>query len=369
MRRLPLTALLVLLSMTSVAFTGYGINEQAGPGRAGADEASTEGASPGGGHEVEAMVDLGNLTPAPGLRFGIDAASVEAFRSRAGAAPDYATVWVGKWNLDSGWKGTDEVLAAIRQEGVTPAVHFYYWGDDISKDCLSFGCDGKDVQGWQRLAEETVQHLQAQFGGAPVVVILESEFNKHGVHEDEALDQMLAEKAAYLKAWYPQAQIVLGLGNWYPEAWPTWDRAAAACDYVGLQALGGMTQDSEGHVAGLFNSTLEGARRLHGLFGKPVFVQDVAVSSYPEPENLELQQRALASFAEGLPELQAAGVEAVIYRSFLDVPDMALSNHYAEAERHWGLAWADSGQLKPAGEAWLAAIEKAHAVPVDLGSG
>lgn len=371
MRRLPLAPLLALLSATSLAFTGYGLTEEAGPRQAGAQEADgAMGPPPGGGHAAEGMPDLGNLTGAPGLRFGIDAASIGQYHERSGVAPDYATVWVGKWNLDHGWRGTDPVLAAIRQQGVTPAVHFYYWGDAISKDCLSFGCDGKDVQGWQRLAEQLVEHLDAQLGGEPAVIILESEFNKHGVHYEESLDQMLAEKAAYLKQGYPQAQVVLGLGNWYPEAWPTWDRAAAACDYVGLQALGGTTRDAEGHVLGLLNSTLAGAKRLHELFGKPIFVQDVAVSSYPEPENLDLQQKALATFAAGLPDLQAAGVQAVVYRSFLDVPDMALSNHYAEAERHWGLAWADSGQLKPAGEAWLAAIQKAHAAPAaGLGSG
>jgi hypothetical protein len=56
-------------------------------------------------------------------------------------------------------------------------------------------------------------------------------------------------------------------------------------------------------------------------------------------------------------------VVAVIYRSYLDIPDMALDNHYAEAERHWGLAWHDTGQLKPAGEAWMAAVEKARQPP------
>lgn len=371
MRRLPLTALLAFLSLLSLASTGYGIAEQAGPGAAAPapEDASVSVVGPDRGAAADAPADLAALTPAAGLRFGIDAASIEAFRQRTGAAPDYATLWVGKWNLDHGWRGTDRGLEAIRQEGVTPAIQFYYWGDDISKDCLAYGCDGKDVGGWQRLAEELVQHLQSQVQGGPAVVILESEFNKHGVHQDEELDQMLADKATFIRQGYPSAQLVLGLGDWYPEAWTTWDQAAAACDYVGLQALGGTTQDPADRVLDLYNSTLQGARRLQELFGKPVFVQDVAVSSYPEPDNLQLQERALARFAEGLPGLQAAGVVAVVYRSFVDVPDMALGNHYAEAERHWGLAWAGSGQLKPGGEAWVAAVQKAHEAPAALGSG
>jgi hypothetical protein len=359
MRRLPLVALLALLSLLSAAFTGYGITESgprplAAPSESGATPAEWAGEP----------TDLASLTPATGLRFGIDAASIGPFRERTGVAPDYATVWVGKWNLDLGWRGTDEALRSIRSEGVTPAVHFYYWGDDIRPECLDAGCDGKDVWGWQSLADGLVQHLQAGAGGGPVVVILESEFNKNGLHESDALDRMLAEKADYIRQGYPQARIVLGLGNWAPDSWWTWDQAAAACDAVGLQALGGTTQDSQERVLDLFNSTLAGAQRLHDLFGKPVFVQDVAVSSYPEPDNLALQQQALDRFAAGLPDLQAAGVEAVVYRSFIDVPDMALDNHYAEAERHWGLAWAQTGQLKPAGEAWVAAVQKAHGTAI-----
>jgi hypothetical protein len=297
------------------------------------------------------------------MRFGIDASSVQAFSEQAGP-PDYATVWVGKWTLDQGWRDTDRALRALREENVTPAIHFYYWGDDMRPDCLTMGCNGKDTAGWDLLAQQLVQHLSDTLQGDEAIVILESEFNKHGVHASEDLDGMLAEKSSYIRSWYPLARVVLGLGNWFPEAWPTWDRAAAASDYVGLQAMAASTRDDTASQVDLVNHTLAGATRLHELFDKPIFVQDVAVSSYPEPDHLGTQEEVLARFAAGLPALQDAGVEAVIYRSFLDIPDMALANHYAEAERHWGLAWHDSGELKPGGEAWLAAVHKAREPPV-----
>lgn len=302
------------------------------------------------------------------MRFGIDAGSVGRFAQEAGN-PDYATVWVGKWNLDVGWRDTDLALVALREANVTPAIHFYYWGDDMQPACFSMGCNGKDTLGWQRLAEELVQHLQADLQGAEAVVFLESEFNKHGVHDDEMLDGMLAEKADYLHAWYPPAKVVLALGNWFPQAWPTWDRAAAASDFVGIQAMAASTRDDEERTRALVESTLDGVTRLRELFGKPVFLQDVAVSSYPEPDHLDAQEEALRRFAAALPEMQAAGVEAVVYRSFLDIPDMALDNHFAEAERHWGLAWHDSGELKPAGEAWMEAVQKARLPPPPQAAG
>jgi hypothetical protein len=303
------------------------------------------------------------------MRFGIDASAVQRFTDTTGAKPDYGTLWVGRWNLDQGWRGTDDGLVALRSAGVEPAVHFYYWGDDMSAACFTVdGCNGKDTTRWQQLAEELGQHLQSDLQGAPVLIILESEFNKHGVHESEDLDAMLAEKASYLKQAYPAGQVVLGLGNWYPEAWPTWDRAAAASDFVGLQALAASTRGDGESEIDLANQTLAGAQRLQELFGKPIVLQDVAVSSYPEPDHLETQQESLARFAATLPALQQAGVQAVLYRAFLDAPGMALTNHFAEAERHWGLAWADTGQLKPAGQAWVQAITMArNAVPSQPG--
>ena len=356
MRCIPLAALLASLAFCSVALLGAGVRHTLE-----ARDPAVEGWALGDGdpnQESRAFgAGFGDLASASGMRFGIDAASVGRFSEQAGGPPDYGTVWVGRWNLEKGWRNTDAALRALDAANVTPAVHFWYWGDDIQDACFGGGCNGKTVEGWHELTRQLTAHLQADLGGKPVLLILESEFNKHGVHDEEYLDQALALKVGDIKAGYPAAQVVLGFGNWESRAWGTFDRAAAASDYVGLQAMAASTRhDKEFHL-GLADETVEGAERLHVLFDKPVVVQDVAVSSYPEPESLETQEEALLRFAASLPALREAGVEAVIYRSFLDVPDMALGNHFAEAERHWGLAWHDTGELKPAGRAWIQAIQ------------
>ncbi|HUR25528.1 MAG TPA: hypothetical protein VM327_05890 [Candidatus Thermoplasmatota archaeon] len=361
MRRLSLLAFLAALSLTSVALLSFGVVRQGPPAAAFTPPALAP-------DEPPTHFDPAMLSPAPGMRFGIDANSIDRFQQQAGP-PDYATIWVGKWNIDHGWKDTGAALQKIQAQGVTPAIHFYYWGDDMGRACLWNGCNGKDRAGWDFLAQDLVWHLDADLKGGPALVILESEFNKRGVETDEGLDELLSEKASYIRANYPAAKVVLGLGNWYPQGWGTWDRAAASSDYVGLQALAGSTHDSTDEVLALAGKTLEGVQRLRELFGKPVIVQDVAVSSYPEPDNLETQGVAIANLAEQLPRLKEAGVEAVLYRTFLDSPTMALHNHYAEAERHWGLAWHDTGELKPAGQAWMAAVQKARqpeAAPADV---
>lgn len=354
MRRLSLLAILAALSLTSVGLLSFGAVREAEdmvPGQAG---------PPVGPAPTD--FDPATLPPATGMRFGIDAKSIGRFEERAGP-PDYATVWVGEWNLEHGWRDTDAALRHIREQGVTPAVHFYYWGDHMGRDCLWRGCEGKSQDEWDQLEQELVRHLDDTLDGAPALVILETEFNKRGVEWDDGLDELLAEKAKAIKSGYPEAQVVLGLGNWYPQAWGTWDRAASESDYIGLQALAGSTHDSPEEVVALADQTLQGVRTARELFGKPVVIQDVAVSSYPEPDHLETQGAALANFAEGLPALKDAGVEAILYRAYLDAPSMGLHNHYAEAERHWGLAWHDTGDLKPAGEAWMAAVLKARQPP------
>lgn len=364
MRGISLVTLLVALGVTSVTLLGVGVREGGADDLLGPGPASSGSASVGLG---AAGTGIGDVSAAAGMRFGIDAAAIDEFSAQAGP-PDYATVWVGRWNLDKGWRDTDAALKAIAAQNVTPAVHLWYWGDDMQRSCLEpAGCDGKTMAWWNELAAQLVVHLQQDLGGKPVLIILESEFNKHGVHDSEVLDEALAEKANYIRYYYPQAQVVLGFGNWFPQAWPTFDRAAAAADYVGLQAMAASTRDGKDEQVGLADATVEGARRLRELFQKPVIVQDVAVSSYPEPESLDTQEQAVVRLAGSLPDLREAGVEAVIYRSFLDVPDMPLENHFAEAERHWGLAWYGSGELKPAGQAWFMAVQQTRAAQADMG--
>jgi hypothetical protein len=305
------------------------------------------------------------LTPPSGLEttvlFGLDAGSLAAQRAH-GLTPAYASLWVGVWNLDKGWRDTDAQLRELRSLGITPAVHFYYWGDTLSPACLESGCNGKTMAGWDLLATQLATHLQATLEGGPVLVVLETEFNKASVARSEPLDALLAAKATYLKSEYPAAQVVLGLGNWNPGAWASWDRAAAASDAVGLQALAGSARGIDGGDPGMFNATLAGVKSLAQLFGKPIVLQDVAAPSAPFPASPATQSQALTPFIDRLAELEEAGVQAILYRSFLDSPNMSLAHFFGEAERHFGLAAADTGALKPAGEVWVAALRMTRPV-------
>jgi PKD repeat protein len=296
------------------------------------------------------------------LEFGMGPNSIEPQKA-AGVAPDYQTVWVGPWNLDAGWGGTNDQLEYMQSEGVTPAVHLYYWGDDISPTCVEEGCwsdihdTQKDKQGWQQLTQELVDNLWATMDGDRVVVLLETEFNKGGIEDYEPFDTYLTEKIDFIHEHYPAAEVVVPFGNWGRSQWGNFDQAAAAGDHVGLQGMRGSTQDSWDSYHYLYEDTLQGTQYLQDLFGESIILHDMALSSYPEPDYLEPQANELSEVFDNRGELKANGVEAMIYRSWFNNPNMDTSNYYGEAERHWGFAYADTEEHKPAAQVWIDGVQ------------
>jgi hypothetical protein len=307
-------------------------------------------------------------TPTP-IAFGMDSASV-AGESAAGVKPDYGTFWIGPWTLTSGWGGPDGQLDSMRNAGVTPAIHFYYWGDDISPTCVENGCwstlhnTQKDRAHWQTLSDQLVANLNARMQGKPAVIFLESEFNKGGIETYEPFDGYLADMAARIHAGYPAARIVLGFGNWGSVYWGNFDRAAAASDMVGIQGLRGSTRQSATDMMTLYDGLLAGVKTLEATFpGKPIMLTDIAVSSYPEPGYLAVQRDVLKEVFDNLGVLKSHGVQAMVYRSWLDSPTMDTANYYGMAERYWGLA--NKTSLKPSAQVWIDGVkaERAGSTP------
>jgi len=63
-----------------------------------------------------------------------------------------------------------------------------------------------------------------------------------------------------------------------------------------------------------------------------------------------------------MDEFRAAGVQGMIWRMLVDDPAFDTANYHGEAERHWGLLYAD-GSAKPAFTPFLNGMltEKAYA--------
>jgi hypothetical protein len=236
-----------------------------------------------------------------GMRFGLNAASISS-ATQAGVKPDYGTLWVGPWTLETGWGGPGGQMSAMRDQGVTPAIHFYYWGDDISPSCVENGCWSdlhnaqKDREGWQQLAEQLVDNLNQRMGGEPVLVLMETEFNKNGIAQYGPFDGYLADKSRFIKEHYPAAQIVMALVNWNRGEWGNFEESAEASDYIGIQGMRGSTRDTLSNYRSIYEDTVHGVERMQEMWGKPIIILDIALSSYPEPEYLRHQAENLEDF-------------------------------------------------------------------------
>src|SRR5437868_14643191 len=84
------------------------------------------------GHSLHASAQ----TP---IRFGFDVASAKAARA-SGVPVSYGSMWAGPWNQRWGWQGIEDQLNTAKANGVTPVIQWWYWGDDISPNCVENGC-------------------------------------------------------------------------------------------------------------------------------------------------------------------------------------------------------------------------------------
>lgn len=302
------------------------------------------------------------------MKFGMDVGAVEPMKAW-GTKPDYATMWVGVWTLKSGWGGIDAQLDNMYNSGVTPVIHFYYWGNDISKNCLENGCwstvhnSWKDKNGWQQLAQGLEDHLNARMKGRAVVIVLETEFNKNDAATYEALDGYLMQKAQFFESQYPASEVALGFGNWGSNNWGIFDRAAGASTYVGTQGMKGSTRDSVTSYTGMVGSLLTSVKTLKGQFGKPVFITDIALSSHWEPEWLKHQATTIQSLMDRRGEFKSAGAVAMMYRGLYDAPNANTNEYYGEGERHFGMAWSGNRSWKPAMHVWFEGIKAERGSP------
>ncbi|HEX2066447.1 MAG TPA: carbohydrate-binding domain-containing protein [Candidatus Thermoplasmatota archaeon] len=286
-----------------------------------------------------------------------------------GVKPAFASFWVGPWTK-SDWSNFDRYLQNTGAAGVTPLIMWYYWGDDIRPNCVETGCFSslhntqKTRPDWNAMAQTLASHIRAQAAGKRVLVVVESEFNKNGIDSLEyapKFDKYVKGQIDLFKG-VPGVQVVIGFGNWGRDKWSRFPLAIQGADYIGYQAMSGMTRDSLPQYMANIRVALDTARYIQTNFRKPSILTDLAVSSYTEPLWMTLQDVALRQLLGQLGEMRTAGVQGIVYRSLRDVR-MDPANYYGYAEQHWGLRWTANNTAKPAYVAWAAAT-KGEAIPL-----
>ena len=306
------------------------------------------------------------------MQFGVDIDSVKKTQA-LGAPIAYGTLWVGPWTQKYGWATIEAQLKEARTRGVTPVINWWYWGDDISPNCVEHGCDDarqhvhKDKATWTRLSHELADLIDRTSGHRGAIVVLETEFNKNGIETYQPFDGFLVEQ---MKIFHqkPNIKVAIGFGNWGREHWNRFALAVAECDFLGTQLLQSSVRDSKTYMNAV-DTLVSGAKELQKKFAKPSLVIDLALSSYPEAKYAEYQADVVKELFERLPELKQAGVQGVIWRQVSDDPKFDTSNYHGVAERYWGLLHAD-GSPKPAFQPFVIGVQaEANHTPAPASAG
>jgi hypothetical protein len=265
------------------------------------------------------------------MRFGANIESIDLAQSR-GLPLSYGTFWVGSWTQRHGWGYAQDQLRLAAARNVTPVIHWWYWGDDISPNCVEHGCRDprqdvfKDKATWFRLSRELAELIERTLGAREAIVVLETEFNKGGIETYEPFDEYLAQQAAIFHG-RGHIKVVLGFGNWGREHWPRFDRAIGAADLLGTQLLRSSIRDASSYPSAI-DTLVSSARYLRSTFGKDSMVIDLALSSYPSSGYESMQAAVAADLFARLPDLKAAGVRGVLYRMLADDPRFDTSNYH-----------------------------------------
>lgn len=269
--------------------------------------------------------------------WGVDAAHVVEMKN-AGATPAYGQTWVGLWMKKSGWGGFESQLRTMRDNGVTPVIMWYYWGDSISQNCVKYGCDGRSKWDWDNMARDLANRADAIMGGKTYYIVLEPEFNKQGIPGWETFDGYLEAQARMFRAEAPGAKLVVGFGYW--GGWDSFDRAVAASDYTGFQILRGSTRDSSTVAINAADQMISVSKQLKGRFGKSVVVFDLGIATYGGWE--WVQEASLKRVIAKSGEMDAAGIKFVVWRYVYD--NNYSSGYFGPAESTWGVKYSWGGK-------------------------
>jgi hypothetical protein len=260
---------------------------------------------------------------------------------------DLLQIWLPKgWSPD--WVKREQ-LDAVTARGITPVVVHYYFGDLISKERVEAQRDD-----WYSSLWNMAQRIR---GDAPVLVILEPEFNIAPPRGETAITswsgfaEELRAAAELIRKEAPNALVGTCPGD-FPGP-PNLERVlgpvAADLDFIAFQEMRART-DRDRKREGYLNvgrSAVEYARYLQRAFGRPVLLGYLAVSSHRGWDKRQAQ--VLRDMKAQQPALLDAGVWGVIYFQLYDDPDHR--GYFGRAEQSFGLI-TPNGRKKPAFEAF-----------------
>lgn len=292
------------------------------------------------------------------IMFGFPIESLsDAENGYAGQPPvkqRWVNVWAGHWIEKDGWGFIESSLKKANQTGHPLIIHWYYWGDSISRTNVSCNCTSRTVSEWETYARQLADRIRTYGGGNEIIVTLEMEFNKKGITDDgfaSYFDYLLVRQNNIFHA-VPNVKTVVAFGNWGYKSWPKFDDAVRASDYLGTQFLNSTVINAPRYKYAV-NDTLTGVKELRRLFGpdtsfgkSKTIVYDWGLASYEDYKVHPYTQEWNIKYLETrLADFRAQGVFLFNFRAVKDAGDVCRPYHGC-AEGYFG--YVRFGQAKPA---------------------
>lgn len=260
-----------------------------------------------------------------------------------GIGTDYLQLWLPRGWRDS-WIEPAE-LRRLTDAGTTPVVAHWFFGDEISRERVE-----AERHAWHRSLARMARRIAI---GAPVLVLLEPEFNNAPPAGETATTAWpgfadeLREAARIVRQLAPEARVGVCAGDFSPtrNLETALSGVADDLDFIAFQEMRGITRHREDQLD-LGQAALSYSRYLKAAFGRPIFIGYVAVSSYGGWR--DAQTRALRTLVAQRGALLREGVFGLVWFQLRDDPEHR--GWFGEAERHFGVLDA-AGRPKPALEA------------------
>ncbi|MEO0068426.1 MAG: hypothetical protein ABIK23_04760 [candidate division WOR-3 bacterium] len=265
----------------------------------------------------------------------------------------YVAIWLCR-GWDTTWVSSQD-LKTIVQDGYTPLIIYYYFGDSISKEYLTENNQMR-IKEWYQDIERLARLVNI---GAEVFVALEPEFNdavfagETPITEWEGFNDVVIEAIRRLKKGAPNCKVGLVAGDWgIFNLDKCIGRAAKVCDFLGFQEMRAATVPDADPTSSSYQNIAQSALRFsHYLkrFKKPLLLAYLAVSSYKDGDPLgweDEQAKLIGGVLKAKEKLVKNGVFGLVYFSYFDDPTHQ-TLYFGEAERFFGLK-TQAGVLKKA---------------------
>lgn len=291
----------------------------------------------------------------PGIKFGFQEDDYDEVNNKTDL-PDqtYAAIWATKGNAGVQWQ-----LLRARDRGQVPVVHWYYWRDSITPDCVEFGCSGLSKSEWYSMADQLASTIQSVMQGRRTIVTIEMEFNKQGIEGTYAntFERYLVDHVRKFNN-VDGVETIVAFGEWGSANWHKFRDAVNESTLLGTQLLWVSGADTPGghQIDQASNRTRNALKDLLDIFGpgtlsnkpKRTFIYDWGVSTWGQTSNWQyatIQANQVRQLRQESDTLRNYGLEGFVLRTIDDSGNP--NERWGSAECCFGYANADVTQFKP----------------------